>query len=69
MQQVTKKVLNVFANDRFSFANGLYMPSLGSMLRADPHILISDEGALKNMLGHKGASGSKPCILCRNCVS
>lgn len=68
MQQVMKKIINVFANDRHSFLNGIFIPVLGSVLSASIHLLIADEGAIKHMLGHKGASGSKPCILCRNCV-
>ena len=38
-------------------------------LRARFHACIADEAALKASWSVKGASGTRPCILCRNIVS
>ena len=31
-------------------------------------VLVADEVALKEMMGCKGHGGTKPCLLCMNCV-
>ena len=49
------------------FQDGVYIEGVG-ILKAELRLMISDEGALKQTLMCKGASGNKCCIMCRNCV-
>lgn len=39
------------------------------LLRFNMSEVIADESALKSLWGTKGASGTKPCFYCSNCVS
>ena len=52
-----------------ALANGVFLPSIGKMFQARVKVVLGDEAALKATFQHKGASGIKPCFLCRNVVS
>ena len=68
---VMKKVLQVFfPAEGNSFATGFSIPARGTTWVATAEFwgFLADEKALKEVLGVKGASGSKPCPTCANVV-
>ena len=70
MAQLCKVALLSFYADGASLDKGiqLRLPQGSAVLCATVGCLLSDESALKHMLGNKGASGKVPCVLCRNVV-
>ena len=68
LSQVMRNMAKLFLLDVPSFSEGFLLKDMPRMLTAKLRIVISDADALKQMFQNKGASGSKPCIRCRNVV-
>ena len=69
LSQVMRNMAKLFLVDVPSFSAGFLLQNMPRVLTAKLGIIISDADALKQMFQNKGASGSKPCIRCRNVVS
>ena len=69
MSQVMVAALKRLVSEEGALANGVFLPSIGKMFQARVKVVLGDEAALKATFQHKGASGIKPCFLCRNVVS
>ena len=70
--QLAKLVFMSFVQPGRDFRHGLQLSfhSGGQgFLCAQPSLLVSDEGAIRDCFASKGASGSLVCILCRTTVS
>ena len=68
LSQVMRNMAKLFMLEVPNFSAGILLQNLPRVLRAKLGIIISDADALKQMFSNKGASGSKPCIRCRNVV-
>ena len=68
-----RSIINLFwSQNRLSpnFEKGIMVPHIGRSLivRCCLGGILADEKALKEIFGLKGASGSKPCITCKNVI-
>ena len=68
LSQVMRNMAKLFMLEVPNFSAGILLQNLPRVLGAKLGIIISDADALKQMFSNKGASGSKPCIRCRNVV-
>ncbi|CAJ1413262.1 unnamed protein product, partial [Effrenium voratum] len=69
LDPVMVAALKRLVSEEGALANGVFLPSIGKMFQARVKVVLGDEAALKATFQHKGASGIKPCFLCRNVVS
>lgn len=68
LSQVMRHVATTFSAGLNSLSTGVRFHGTNRLLRAKLGLIISDEAALNRMFSSKGASGSKPCMMCRNVV-
>lgn len=69
MPFVAKQLVKLFVSGESCFSSVGVLLRLATpiILRAEVSNILGDEAALKQTFGVKGASGLKPCMLCKNC--